>query len=435
MRFARILLTTIFILSSNLLFAQEFPETIKPLLQTKWGQKMPYNILCPKLTSGGESKRMKAGCVPVAMAQIIKYYRYPAISPDKKYHYLWDKMTNTADAAMDREKLVAIGKLISDCGVVARTNYGIDQSGSFARDAVSSLKYLFNYSKYMRMIHRDSLKTPEEQAQLLSTIFEELKAGRPIICSGKLGVDSKGKDERHMFVIDGCKGKRVHVNFGWEGYEDGYYSLDDLGGYALNQTFIVGVSPDYKPTVTEIKLSTAGTLAQQISGKEEHLKITGALNASDFDALKKLRRNLISIDLKDAQVEEIPDTAFGKFKNLVNVVLPSRVKKIGRMSFAGCVQLSNVEFPQQLEQIGNAAFAGCLGLVDIQLPSSIRKISSYAFTLNASLIYVTLPEGLTSLGDKAFYGCIHLFRLTLPKSLTKVGEDITGKCPKLNKKS
>ena len=43
-------------------------ETIGPLLQTEWGQLEPFNIGAPNLV---------AGCVPIAISQLVYYYRYP----------------------------------------------------------------------------------------------------------------------------------------------------------------------------------------------------------------------------------------------------------------------------------------------------------------------------------------------------------------------
>ncbi len=51
-------------------------KMVEPLLSSKWGQGRYYNILCPEDSSSALS-RVPAGCVPVAMAQILYYYRYP----------------------------------------------------------------------------------------------------------------------------------------------------------------------------------------------------------------------------------------------------------------------------------------------------------------------------------------------------------------------
>ena len=43
---------------------------VAPLITTTWNQGIPYNMLCPQNTP--------TGCVATAMAQIMKYWNYPA---------------------------------------------------------------------------------------------------------------------------------------------------------------------------------------------------------------------------------------------------------------------------------------------------------------------------------------------------------------------
>ncbi len=49
------------------------PRNVEPMLTTSWAQGNLYNRMCPK--QGGSSTM--AGCVAVAMAQIIKFWAYP----------------------------------------------------------------------------------------------------------------------------------------------------------------------------------------------------------------------------------------------------------------------------------------------------------------------------------------------------------------------
>ena len=46
-----------------------FTKTVTPLLKSKWGQSEPYNELCGYPYTG---------CVATAMAQIMRYHRWPA---------------------------------------------------------------------------------------------------------------------------------------------------------------------------------------------------------------------------------------------------------------------------------------------------------------------------------------------------------------------
>lgn len=61
-------------------------ESIGPLLQTEWHQREPFNVGAPNLV---------AGCVPIAISQLVYYYKYPnrynweaiPAAPDESYAY------------------------------------------------------------------------------------------------------------------------------------------------------------------------------------------------------------------------------------------------------------------------------------------------------------------------------------------------------------
>ena len=61
------------------------PSTIitPPMLETEWNQKpAPYNYLCPYDETN--KNRAAAGCVPVAIAQILKYHEWPVVGKGSK---------------------------------------------------------------------------------------------------------------------------------------------------------------------------------------------------------------------------------------------------------------------------------------------------------------------------------------------------------------
>ena len=50
-------------------------KSVGPLLTDKWNQGCRYNSLCPEM--GGPCGHAEAGCVAIAMAQIMHYWGYP----------------------------------------------------------------------------------------------------------------------------------------------------------------------------------------------------------------------------------------------------------------------------------------------------------------------------------------------------------------------
>ena len=64
---------------------------------------------------------------------------------------------------------------------------------------------------------------------------------------------------------------------------------------------------------------------------------------------------------------------------ITSVKVPSSVKYIGAMAFAGCEQLKEIELPENLIQIGTSAFAGS-GLTKITVPASVTRLGRFTFS-------------------------------------------------------
>ncbi len=117
--------------------------SVAPMLKTTWGQNAPYNLQCP--LAPGKNVHCKTGCVATAMAQVMKYYGYPAhgqgsvsyayvgndgltyfVETDfSKSTYDWEKMREAytpGDNSSDEEKQ-AVAKIMADCGAAVKMEY------------------------------------------------------------------------------------------------------------------------------------------------------------------------------------------------------------------------------------------------------------------------------------------------------------------------
>lgn len=411
----------------------KFPSTVRPLIKTSWAQNYPFNYL-NSIKSNGTTNRQPAGCGAVAMAQVIRYHEFPAISPDKRYHYEWEYMYTTKEKCKTRDQLVAVSKLISDCGISSFTDYGDDTSGTSLSNIMSALKRAYGYSQYISLYQRERFQTPALDSIYRRLIYEELKAGRPIIYRGK----KKDSDDAHLFIIDGCSGTKVHVNMGWGGDKDGYYSLDDLGGYSANQVMLVGIADStYRPTVTDITVKDAGTLGNILSHKQtiniQHLALHGHISAFDLNYLRFMSSLgiLSTVDLSDTNLEAITDSAFAGAKGLTHIVLPKTLRHIGKDAFRGCNNLNTIELSPVLEKIDDRAFYGCTSLINIDLPPTLTYIGRSAFNTCRTLFHVTVPDATTYIGDFAFAYCRNLRTLQLPSGIERMGKNITYEDAKL----
>lgn len=83
-------------------------------------------------------------------------------------------------------------------------------------------------------------------------------------------------------------------------------------------------------------------------------------------------------------VEVIEMEAFAYMKELKEVVLPSRIKKIGFAAFKGCSKLRIINFPEGITTIAAHAFESCVSLKEVILPDSLKYIGDEAFWQSAT---------------------------------------------------
>ena len=411
-----------------------FPEEVKPLIKTQWGQHYPFNLLCPETdNNNGENTYKLAGCGPVAMAQVVNYHRYPSMSPDGKYEYDWSQMFHSLTSNVQKEGIVAVAKLISDCGVSSFTEYGDERSSTSLSYIMGAMKRLFGYSNYMSIYNRSDFETPKRDSLYRQLIFSELKAGRPVLYRG-----TNEKGEGHLFIIDGCKKGKVHVNMGWGGNDNGYYELSDLRGYGQQHWMLVDVADNsYQAETKEVTINEAGTLVKLLTPEERlttrHIKLKGRMNGIDFFTLREMSKKglLRTVDMEQVEMEALPDTAFSDCYYLSHFVAPRTLKRIGNRSFFRCRNLNYAVFNDGLQEVGNAAFSGCENLLAVRLPSTTTKIGYNAYTSCNTLLSVTIPEGLLEMGNYAFSYCSHLYSINLPKSLRNIGKEVFKNCNRL----
>lgn len=411
-----------------------FPEEVKPLIKTQWGQHYPFNLLCPETdNNNGENTYKLAGCGPVAMAQVVNYHRYPSMSPDGKYEYDWRQMFHSLTSNVQKEGIVAVAKLISDCGVSSFTEYGDERSSTSLSYIMGAMKRLFGYSNYMSIYNRSDFETPKRDSLYRQLIFSELKAGRPVLYRG-----TNEKGEGHLFIIDGCKKGKVHVNMGWGGNDNGYYELSDLRGYGQQHWMLLDVADNsYQAETKEVTINEAGTLVKLLTPEERlttrHIKLKGRMNGIDFFTLREMSKKglLRTVDMEQVEMEALPDTAFSDCYYLSHFVAPRTLKRIGNRSFFRCRNLNYAVFHDGLQEVGNAAFSGCENLLAVRLPSTTTKIGYNAYTSCNTLLSVTIPEGLLEMGNYAFSYCSHLYSINLPKSLRNIGKEVFKNCNRL----
>ncbi len=237
-------------------------NTVSPLMSTTWNQSPYYNDACPY--DNVKDSFAVTGCVATAMAQVLKFWNYPATGSGfysyndphfgtqsanfSSTNYAWDSMPNSVNS-----KNHAVATLMYQCGVSVNMNYGVDESSSYVISAASpitncaeyALKTYFGYSNSLKGL----LRSNYGDTIWIDKLEAELDAGRPVIYSGF------GTEGGHCFDFDGYDANNYfHVNWGWGGLDNGYFSIDALnpsalgtgggdGGFNSGQEAIIGIEP------------------------------------------------------------------------------------------------------------------------------------------------------------------------------------------------
>lgn len=236
---------------------------VPPLLGAiKWNQRAPYNNMCPKYDGTNLSV---TGCVATAMAQVMMYHQYPKqlkaaiptyTTTSRKLSvpsipvgatYDWSNMLPAyPSSGYTQAEADAVAMLMYHCGAAVKMDYG-PSSGANVTPLV-----LATYFDYDADLMQDLTRSCFSLQQWMTLIDNELKAKRPILYSGQ------SSDGGHAFVCDGSDGKGLyHINWGWGGYQDGYFDLTILqpakggagsgsavDGYNRQCSMIIGIAPD-----------------------------------------------------------------------------------------------------------------------------------------------------------------------------------------------
>ena len=258
---------------SKKLKENSLPPSVAPLLSNQWDQ---YGVLT-RQTPLIDGKHTTVGCVALAMAQVMHYWKYPIqgtgsftyddslgckqvlTSNFGEHTYEWGKMLDVyKEGEYTDEQVDAAALLCSDCGISVAMSYGLDASGAHSvMQAVAMPKY-FGYDVEEQIYFRD-LYTKDEITQMLKT---ELAAGRPILMSGY------NYNGGHAYVVDGYdENDWFHTNWGNpDGPDDGdgwtpldcmapnmpqWYDPDSPeSGLNLLQLFVMGAIPSTHPTAS-----------------------------------------------------------------------------------------------------------------------------------------------------------------------------------------
>lgn len=214
------------------------------LLETaEWGQGYPFNALCPVI----DGEQAPTGCIATAMAIAMKYHNWPdatrgeseddfessGVSFDfSNYSIDWNVLSDQNNTGFAQE----VSTLMLSLGVASQMHYGSQESYAYDWPYAHKMIEKYSYAKGCQFIEKSSFS----DAEWLSMLHEQLSNVGPVIYRGS------GTDVGHAFIIDGYDGSSLyHVNWGWDGLMNGYFTLDfeDMG-FDQYQGMVINIIPD-----------------------------------------------------------------------------------------------------------------------------------------------------------------------------------------------
>jgi len=226
---------------------------VAPLLQTQWSQGEPYNDSFPLKPDNSyaynDIGKLYVDCSTTAMAQIFAYHKHPVRAAGTStvlgphginmplvnfadYPFDWANMRNTytkGDPGTAKERKA-----------VAELNFIVGMARSSGASSRTIYVENFGYDKSFQFHHRKDFTDTTWEAM----IKEQLDQGLPVYYWGRRDGGS------HAFVVDGYdKNSRFHINMGWGGTDDGWYTLNNInppssGHYNTDHLIFINIKPD-----------------------------------------------------------------------------------------------------------------------------------------------------------------------------------------------
>lgn len=210
-------------------------DSIGPLTTTRWRQTGGFNALLPTIKCNGRDKRVYSGCLPIAVAQFMKYYKKPS-------NYAWSKMPNNAPSTQTKQLIKDIHDRMKKLNPYT-VKYQCDVTEMGYYSMAQLLKQKFNYP-YLYQGSYDKY-----------TLINKLKSKQIVLLSGNAPNENYAG---HMWICDGFKtkfktrsdGRKVvdryefHMNWGWGGYSNGWFpakTLGKVGRYNFNHRILMTI--------------------------------------------------------------------------------------------------------------------------------------------------------------------------------------------------
>ena len=222
-------------------------RNVSPLIVAEFDQSGSWNNTLTAETGFNGP----VGCVAVAMSQIMYYWGYPEQGTGSNTYIdsnLGELSVDFSTAFYDFDNMAPTYAtnpsrlLLYHTGVSVNMSYENGGSGAQCQgvypSAQDAMQRYFKYSDDIANADADNIDNINEFSEILK---EQLDYSKPILFSGFS--DSYGNGG-HAWNVDGYQNNSFHCNWGWGGYNNGYFNLSTMGGFDTWQNALIDIIPE-----------------------------------------------------------------------------------------------------------------------------------------------------------------------------------------------
>ena len=215
-------------------------EDAKPLnvvlhKTASWGQRSPFNNLCPVV----DGRKSITGCTATSLAIVMRYFKYPnsGIGVTDSYTYtditgasrtvdqgsyskmiLWNFLPLEKPETWSESAKSSVAQLLYLCGLACHCSFGPDFTPGSTYSGVKAMNEHLGYT-----LSSSEYSGSYTAGQWIQKMKEHIDNIGPLLYSASNG------EYGHAFVVDGYDSNmNFHINWGWSGYMDGYYAFPDF---------------------------------------------------------------------------------------------------------------------------------------------------------------------------------------------------------------
>lgn len=236
----------------------------------------------------------------------------------------------------------------------------------------------------------------------------------------------------------GKGGIYYQINTGVEGYSVSVYGISNID---IPEHLIIPETVEYSGhvyTVTGIYYNGLSVTIDPDGRYEELLPnnitttvtipetVTG-IGGKGFWRMTKLTKinfpqSLRSLSSPYTDLPEYQKGAFTDCTSLKQVILPPKLKYIGKHTFNDCTALETIVLPDSIKTIEKGTFKNCTSLKAIDIPDAVKEIGIDAFDGCKNLAEVNLSDNsqLETIDGGAFSECYALEQFKFPASLRSI---------------